>query len=226
MLIKLFLVLFNLNSTELPKLSSWVNDYAKIIPQEFVYELDAVLKNYEEQTGNQIFILTVPSIDPYPTIEDYSLAVAETYKAGAKGVDNGVIITVAVNDRKTRIEVGYGLEDKLPDIIAGRIVRDYMLPYFKEGNYEAGIKEAVTEIITYIGTQKLSNSNLKKRQIGHGFGLIIFLIILFFGRLGFLPFLFLPFLGGSNRSGGSGFGGGFGGGGGGGFGGGGSSGSW
>lgn len=225
----IFLLIFNFYSEIIPPPSSWVNDYAKVLSEDAVFKLDSYLKNYQEKTGNQIFVLTINTIEPSATIEDFTMEVAQTWKAGAKGIDNGIIIAVAVNDRKTRIEVGYGLEDKVPDIIAGRIVKDYMLPYFKQGNYEAGIFEAVNQLVSYIGTQKLSESNVKKKQFGSGILFLIIFFIFFIGRLGFLPFLFLPFMGGSHRGGssfGSGFGGGFGGGGGGGFGGGGSSGSW
>lgn len=219
MFLNLLLLIFNFGSSAIPTLDSWVNDYANVIRDETKYEIEAVLKNYQEKTGNQIFVLTVASIGEYPSIEDYSLAVAETWKAGTKGVDNGIIIVVAVNDRLTRIEVGYGLEGKLPDAIAGRIVRGSMLPYFKNSDYDSGIKSAVSSIIEYIGTQKLSNSKSKGKD---SLGLIIMLLLFLSGRFFFFPFFGFPFSG----RGGFGGSGGFGGGGGGGFGGGGSSGSW
>ena len=206
--------------SDLPKLNSWVNDYANIISSETKTKLKSALYGYEKETGNQIFVLTVESISPYATIEDYSIAVAEKWKAGAKGVDNGVIIVIAPNERKVRIEVGYGLEGKLPDIIAGRIIKDHMLPYFKESNYDDGIKAGVYNVVKYIGTQKLSASNIKRKKKTNPLIIIVFLLM-FVGRIFIFPFF--GFFGG--RGGGGSFGG-FGGGGGGSFGGGGASGSW
>lgn len=228
----IFLYLFILSiftSSDLPRLDSWVNDYANIISPKAESKLKAALYDYENQTGNQIFVLTTNTLEPYGTIEDYSIALASKWKAGSKGVDNGVIIVVAPNEKKVRIEVGYGLEGKLPDIIAGRIIRDYILPNFKDGNYDAGIMSGVYNIIKYIGTQKLSEPNIKQRQGRNNPIVIIIFLLLFFGRIFIFPFFgfFGGFGGGRGGFGGSsgGFGG-FGGGGGGGFGGGGASGSW
>ena len=105
---------------DVPYLSGRVNDNAEILPAEVNRSLSDLLKAHEERTGNQVVVLTTPSLGG-ESIEEYALQVFNTWKLGKKGKDNGVLVVVAPKDRRMRIEVGYGLEPMLTDLIAGRI---------------------------------------------------------------------------------------------------------
>ena len=162
-------------------------------------------------------------------IEEYSMAVAEVWKVGHKGLDNGVILTVAPNERKVRIEVGYGLEGVIPDAIASRIVRDTILPEFRSGDFEAGIVAGTSAVLAaasgeYAPPRPQSRDRGQRRSSPL---MSLLWIVIVFMALGSRGIFFLPFLlGGGGRGGGFGGGGGGFGGGGGGFGGGGASGGW
>jgi uncharacterized protein len=186
-------------------------------------------------------VLTTPSLEGL-AIEDYSLRVAEAWKIGHKGLDNGVILTVAPSERAVRIEVGYGLEGVLPDAICARIIREQITPQFRAGQMEAGIVAGVDAIAAVTRGEVLPHSARPSDSfptVGSllqlAFWIVLFLV--FFSRSPWLWWLFMPSPGGYRRGGfgggfgGGGFGGGgFGGGGfsggGGGFGGGGASGRW
>src|SRR5207247_2763041 len=101
---------------------------------------------HEDATTNQVVVLTVPTVGQM-SIEEYAAKVFETWKLGQKGRDNGVLVVVAPQDRKMRIEVGYGLEGTLPDGAAGEIIRTWMTPAFKAGNYDKGIEDGVAAIV-------------------------------------------------------------------------------
>jgi uncharacterized protein len=131
---------------DVPYLSARVNDLAHILSEGTEKELEGILRDYERKTGNQIAVLTIPSLDGEP-LEDYSMKVAETWKLGQKGKDNGVLLLVSKNDRKLRIEVGYGLEGELTDGICGGIIRNVMTPQFKKGDFDGGITDGVKTII-------------------------------------------------------------------------------
>jgi len=130
---------------DVPYLAGRVTDDANIIPPDVEQRLDQELAQFEKETGSQVAVLTVDSLDGDP-IEDYSMRVAQTWKLGRKGVDDGVLLLVAKNDRKLRIEVGYGLEDELTDLQAGRIIRNVITPKFKQGDFGAGIEDGVNAI--------------------------------------------------------------------------------
>src|SRR5581483_12386920 len=95
--------------------------------------LSAELAAHEQRTGNQVVLLTVPSLEGEP-LEEFSDRVATTWKLGQKGTDNGVLLLVVPKDRRVRIEVGYGLEGTLTDAVASRIIRHEMIPRFRAGN--------------------------------------------------------------------------------------------
>ena len=215
-----------------------VHDDAKILSPAFVNQLEQQLKTYEDSTSNQIAVLTVPSLEG-EVIEEYTLKVSEHWKLGQAKNDNGVLLFIAVNDRKVRIEVGEGLEGPLPDAICNQIIRNEMAPYFRQDNYEGGVSAAVTSIIKAIGGEYVADATpVKQRRTRGGsfIGSLIVLIIIIIissirnrGNRGGGWSSGAGWYGGglSGRSGGGGWsgGGGFSGGGGG-FSGGGSSGSW
>ena len=227
---------------EVPPLRGRVNDYAGVMSQDQVRTLESQLAQFEQETGHQIAVLTIPTLDG-EDIEGFSIRVAENWKIGKKGFDNGVNLLVAVKDRKLRLEVGYGLEGVLPDAIADRIIRDYIVPRFRAQDYAGGVIAGIDAVQKVIKQEPLPESARKPNQAPRsGFNslamfaiaFVIFALMAFSsgrrsrnqmwsGRGRRYPPIFWG--GGGGGFGGGGSGGGFSGGGGG-FGGGGASGSW
>jgi uncharacterized protein len=135
-----------LAAPDIPFLTGRVVDEANIISPGERERLTAMLKAHEEATTNQVVVLTVPTIGSI-SIEEYAVKVFETWKLGQKDKDNGVLVVVVPQDRKMRIEVGYGLEGTLPDGAAGEIIRTWMTPAFKAGDYDKGIEDGVAAIV-------------------------------------------------------------------------------
>lgn len=133
-------------AADVPYLSGRVVDNAEILGAETKQKLAAQLKAHEAETTNQIAVLTVPSLEG-ESVESYAEQVFNTWKLGQKGKDNGVLVLVAPNERRMRIEVGYGLEGTLTDVAASRIIRNVMTPRFKEGNFDAGVAEGVQAVV-------------------------------------------------------------------------------
>jgi len=133
-------------AADVPFLSGRIVDEAEVLKAPTRERLTAALKAHEDKTTNQVAVLTVPTIGG-ESIEGYATRVFETWKLGQQGKDNGVLVIVVPNDRKMRIEVGYGLEGTLTDAQAARIIRDDMTPQFKAGNFDAGIAAGVQAII-------------------------------------------------------------------------------
>ena len=214
-----------------PRADGYVTDRAGLLSPSEKENLETVLRAFEEKTSNQVVVATFPSLEG-DSLEDFSLRLAEAWKAGQKRRDNGIIFLIFKNDRKIRIEVGYGLEGVLTDALSGQIIRDVVAPYFRSGDYPGGILAGTDAIMRatqgeYKGVPRKDNPNPFGRLIAL-FG-VFFLFHLFAqansnriggrrGRGGF----FMPMGGGFRSSGGFG---GFSGGGGG-FGGGGASGGW
>jgi uncharacterized protein len=109
-------------------------------------DLEKKLEEIERTSSVQIVIVTIPSLEGEP-LEDYSIRLAEKYRIGQKGLNNGVIILVAKTERKVRIEVGYGLEPVIPDGLAGRIIREQITPRFRENDYYGGLNSAVDGLV-------------------------------------------------------------------------------
>jgi len=131
---------------DIPYLTGRVVDEANIISAGERDQLSAMLKAHEAATTNQVVVLTVPTIGQ-ASIEEYAVKVFEAWKLGHKGKDNGVLVVVVPQDHKMRIEVGYGLESALPDGACGEIIRTWMTPAFKAGNYDKGIDDGVAAIV-------------------------------------------------------------------------------
>jgi uncharacterized protein len=129
-----------------PKLQGYVNDYADMMSPQAKGQLENELKNFDQTDSTQIVILTVPSLEG-EVIEDFGIKVAEAWKIGQKGKDNGVIFLVSKLDRKLRIEVGRGLEGQLTDLMAGRIIDLVVKPRFKRGDYDGGFMAGVAALI-------------------------------------------------------------------------------
>jgi uncharacterized protein len=130
-----------------PFLSGRVVDEAAMIPADVKQRIEGKLAAFEQRTGNQVAVLTVDSLEGEP-LEDYSVRVAQTWKLGQKGKDNGVLLLVAKQDRKMRIDVGYGLEPTLTDLETSRIIDNAIRPEFQKGDFGAGIEHGVDAILT------------------------------------------------------------------------------
>lgn len=137
------------NSPVAPTQSFFVNDYAGVIQPEDEAAIMEIAKDLYAQTQAQVVVLTVPDLGG-ADIESYSHAVATSWGIGGAEQDNGVLLLVAVDDRDSRIEVGRGLEGCLTDIGTGRIQDEYMLPYFRDGDYSTGIREGYHAITSAV----------------------------------------------------------------------------
>jgi len=133
-------------AADLPVMTGRVVDDAKVLTPATRERLNNALKVHQQKTSDQVAVLTVPTIGDV-SIEEYATKVFEAWKPGIKGKDNGVLIVVVTKDRKMRIEVGYGLEGTLTDVEANRIIRDFLTPQFKAGNYDKGIEDGVAAVI-------------------------------------------------------------------------------
>jgi uncharacterized protein len=229
---------------ELPALTARVNDYANVLPPERAAALEAKLAEHERRSGQQFALLTVASLEG-AAIEQFAIDVAEQWKLGDKKRDDGLLLVLAPNERKVRIEVGYGLEGVIPDAIAARVIREVLTPAFKQNDYAGGLEAAFVVLINHAGGDggampAAQPQTQRKRQKFALLPLLLpFLLFFFLSRLGGRGgrrrgmWMMGPGFGaglgggfGGGRGGGFGGGGGGFGGGGGGFGGGGASGSW
>ena len=146
-----------------PPLAARVTDLTGTLSDEQRASLEADLALFERSRGSQIAILLVPSTKP-ETIEAYSILVAEAWKLGRKGIDDGILILVAMNDRKLRIEVGRGLEGAVPDAVAKRIVAEVIGPRFKEGDFFGGLQAGVAKLQSVIGGEALPSPKGDRRS--------------------------------------------------------------
>jgi uncharacterized protein len=148
-------------SAEVPALRGRINDYAQMLSRDVARNLENQLEQFERQTGHQVALLTVPSLAG-EDIEGFSIRVAETWKIGQKGFDNGVIFVVAPQDRQLRLEVGYGLEGVLPDAVASRIIREIVVPRFRNNDYEGGIINGLDAVMKIIRGESLPEAARQK----------------------------------------------------------------
>ena len=230
-----------------------VNDYAGALTEPARARIERILAEGEQATSAQVVMAIFPGLEG-ESLEDFSIRLAERWRIGRKDLDNGAIVLVFLQDRKVRIEVGYGLEGAIPDIEAARIIRESIAPHFREGRYDAGLEATARAIYARVETVPPAARAGKPRSRGTNvpiLGIVGFVAILGViavmlmreaattrgvsrgytaGRRGWgaPPVIFFPPFGGGGGTRGGGGGGGFGGfsGGGGSFGGGGASGDW
>lgn len=174
-----------------PKLTDRVVDQAHLLSSSKQQELTNILQQHEAKTTNQFVIVTLESLDG-ADIADYGYQLGRHWEVGQKDKDNGILLIVAPNERKVRIEVGYGLEGVVTDKIAHDIIQEKILPQFKKGDFEGGIDKGAHAILQALGGEyEVSASSGSGSSIGSSvFGWIIELILDFIGELGF----FLIFL--------------------------------
>lgn len=234
-----------------PPPTRWVTDQAGILSTTDLAMLDSKLENFEQQSGAQFLIYIFRSIEN-EAIEDFTIRAVERWKVGQKKYDNGLVLFVFVQERKVRIEVGYGLEGSVTDAFSSRVIREFIAPKFQQGDYAGGLNAGADALMQKIRTGEepvppLNPRGSQQQQPDENPypGVLVFLVILFVffilpllsrrrrgGGCGgcIFPFFFpgggITFGGGGFSSGGFGGGGGGFSGGGGGFGGGGATGGW
>jgi len=225
-------------ATKLPAFTAPVVDQAGVVPDATEQQLDASLNAYQASSGNQIAVAVVKTTGTQ-SLEDYSIDLARAWGVGQKGKDNGVLLLIAYDDHRARIEVGSGLEGQLTDLQAGDIINTQIVPRMRQGDVGGalvaatdGIRRALGD--TTVGEPAPPPATPREQPAPGGFSVLAFLIPVLFAlfafglvggrrrRRGFFGF---PIFWGGGW-GGWGGGGGFGGGGGGGFSGGGASGGW
>lgn len=146
-----------------PPFQSYVTDLTATLTSRQREALEQTLRAFATQKGSQLAVLLVPSTAP-ETIEQYSIRVAESWKLGRKGVDDGVLLLVSTRDRALRIEVGYGLEGAIPDAIANRVIDEVIVPYFKRGDYFGGIQAGVHQLMRLIEGESLPQPSQRDRS--------------------------------------------------------------
>ena len=224
-----------------PELIGPVVDGAHVLPPDVQDSLTQKLLAYDQVSGNQLVVVTVPTLDGYP-IDEWGYQLGRHWGIGAQGKNTGALLLVDTGEHKLRIEVGYGLEGTLTDALSDDIIRNTIVPHFKQNDYPGGISAGVDAILAVLGGQVQEVKQQHRKDASSTFFLIIFLIFILArvltagfwprpsGGLFWLWWLLASSSGRGGRGGGWG-GGGFGGGGGfsgggGSFGGGGASGSW
>lgn len=161
-----------------PKLTGHIIDQTMTLSPSEIAQLEQSLSAFEAKKGSQVAVLIVPTTEP-EAIEQYSIRVAEAWKLGRQKVDDGVILLIAKNDRALRIEVGYGLEGALTDIASKRIISEIITPYFKQGDFNAGITAGVQQMMRVIDGEPLPapvHKNANGSKNGSSFLPIIILI--------------------------------------------------
>jgi uncharacterized protein len=166
------------DALDVPPLTDRVVDLARVLPPTVTQELSARLKAHEAQTTNQLAVLIVPSLEGEPLF-DFSHRVASAWKLGQKGTDNGVLLLIAIKDRKVRIEVGYGLEGTLTDARSAQIIRNEIVPRFRAADYAGGVVAGVEAILKTIeGTYEAPDHPAGPAQLDDRVGGVLFAVII------------------------------------------------
>lgn len=218
-----------------PAPQRWVTDTVHFLSPQAAQSLDDQLERYEQSTGHQLIVWIGSTTGDAP-IEDWAVRAFEKWKVGRKGIDDGLVLFIMAQDRKLRIEVGYGLEPQVPDTIAAQVINDEIVPRIRSGNNDSAVVAGMNALMTVIGGGTLPQPRRGRGQsqpltLGQMilFGIIGLIVLLFvITHPGLAFYLFLSMMSSSRRGGeswGGGGGGGFSGGGGR-SGGGGASGSW
>lgn len=162
-IIFIFIFTFSINqriyAQNFPKPEGFVNDFANLIDSETKQNLTKLAVIVKQNTGSEIAIVTIDNIGNY-SIEEYAADLFKKWGIGEKGKDNGILILLALKQRKVRIEVGYGLEGDFPDILANKYLEDYAIPYFKKGDYSKGFYALTYAIVNRFA--KINNADINQ----------------------------------------------------------------
>ena len=176
-----------------PPPTRYFNDYAGLVSAADAQRLDAKLEAFDKQTSNQVVVAVFPEL-PSPSMEDFTIRTAQSWRAGREKLDNGVVLFVFVKDRKSRIEVGYGLEGALPDITARHILDDALTPRFRAGDFAGGLEASVDAIVAATrGEYKAEPRAAAPAGSDDAMLVLIVIIVLFF--------IFIRLFGGRRRRG-------------------------
>jgi uncharacterized protein len=172
-----------------PQLTQPVNDFAGVIDAASQAEMERLIRSLQQASGDVVVVATVETVQPYPTINHYAVEMFENQGRGigAKDEDNGLLILLAVNDRKVWVEVGYGLEQFITDGFAGETSREYMAPSFRRGEYGRGLLDGTARIVSRIAERRnvtLEGVRAERAQPEYdddegGGGALVFLIVMF-----------------------------------------------
>lgn len=225
----IFISIHSFAQLEIPTIKMWATDLTNTLSKSELEDLNLRLKTYEDSTSNQLVVLMIPTLGGY-SIEEVANEIFTKNKIGTKQNDNGVLLLIAKNDRKLRIEVGYGLEGVLPDALCSSIIRNVIVPKLKAEQYYLAISDGIIAITSAIGGEYVADKSKEEESpISALFVIILILLFIFvFRKGGRIPGTLYRsggFSGWGSGSSGWGGGGGFSGGGGS-SGGGGASGSW
>jgi uncharacterized protein len=174
---------FGADLAPVPQLQSPVTDVTGTLTSDQRNQLDQRLRAFETEKGTQIAVLIVGTTQP-EAIEQYSLRVVEAAKLGRRKIDDGILLIIARDDRAVRIEVGYGLEGAVPDVMANRIIQQVIVPHFRANDYYGGIDEAVTRLIALVQGETLPEPERKPAMpSGQGIGSVlpVLLMLVFVG---------------------------------------------
>jgi len=193
-----------------PAPSQWLTDAAAFLSPGTADALNAELRSFDERTGHQVLVYIGKTTGGYP-IEEFAVKSFEAWKPGRKGLDDGLVLFIMADDRKIRIEVGYGLEERVPDITAGRIINDIMVPRIQSGDRDGAVRaavEAVTAAITGGALPEPDSSARQGRKSEIPTPIIILVVavflVIFIKNPGFALWLLFNILGGGGRGGGGG----------------------
>src|SRR4051812_6854948 len=164
--------------TDVPPLRGHVNDYASVLSEPARRALEEKLADFEAAESTQIVVLTVPTLGGDP-IEDFSIRVAEAWRIGWKGKDNGAILIIARDERKVRIEAGRGLEGILTDLVSGRIIRNDIRPHFQQGDFDGGVAAGVAAIMKVVKGEYRGDRSPVRHQPGKSAPPILTLLLFF-----------------------------------------------
>jgi len=167
----------------------YFNDYANVVSSGTAARLNQTLEDFERQTSSQILVAVYPRMQSDSSIEDYTVRVAQAWRVGRQGTDNGAVLFVFVQDRKLFLQVGYGLEGALPDALAKQIIDNEITPRFKQGDYDGGLSAGVSAILAatrgeYRGTGRtVADQGQSSRARMVGLIVLVVIILIVLGRL-------------------------------------------
>lgn len=175
------------SEVRVPPLTARVTDLTGTLSAPQVQTLEQTLREFERSKGSQVVVLMVPSIKP-ETIEEYSIRVADAWKIGRAGVDDGIILVIAKNDHQLRIEVGRGLEGAIPDVIAKRVIREVIAPHFLANDFYGGIAAGTNALMKLIEGEPLApvSARGKPAQAGKDYEslfVVVLVLALVLGRI-------------------------------------------
>ncbi|HEY7510057.1 MAG TPA: TPM domain-containing protein [Vicinamibacteria bacterium] len=162
-----------------PVPGNYFNDYASLVDAATAQRLESKLREFDRATSTQVLVVIFPEL-PWPSLEDFTIRAAEAWKVGRKGIDNGAILFVFVNDRRVRIEVGYGLEGALPDAIANRIVTEQIVPAFQQGRFSQGVEAGADAIMAATRGEYTAPAQPAARRRGGGGSILAVVALLLF----------------------------------------------